>query len=171
MRDDISRKPLWLDVELPRFAPLTTDLDVDVAVIGGGITGLTTAWLIAREGRSVALFERDRLAMGDTSRTSAHLTCVTDLALHEATDRFGATTARALWEAGTSGIDLIASTVRELEVDCDFRWTPGYLHVAADRGRDVANLRRDAELAAEFGLDALFLVSVPGVGRPGVRFG
>lgn len=171
MRDDIVRSPVWLEVQLPRFAPLEADVDVDVAVIGGGLTGLTTAWLLAREGRRVALFERDRLAAADTGHTSAHLTCVTDLPLHEAVDRFGEDTARALWEAGTTGIELIARTASELQIDCAFRWTPGYLHAAPERVRDAAGLRRDAELATQFGLDATFLVSVPGVGRPGVRFG
>lgn len=171
MREDIVRGPLWLNVDYPRFAPLAADLDVDVAVIGGGITGITTAWLLAREGRRVALLERDRLAAGDSASSEGHLTSITELPLHVVVDRFGEPTARALWEAGTAGIDLVARTVLELKVDCDFRWTPGYLHVAPGHDRDVAGLRRDAQIAADLGLDALFLVSVPGVGRPGIRFG
>jgi len=171
MRDDIVRSSVWLDMPMSRYAPLAEDLTVDVAVIGGGITGLTSAWLLAREGRRVALFERDRLAAGDTARSSAHLTCVSDVPLQEIVGRFGESGARAFWEAATAGIDLIARTVSELAVDCDFRWTPGYLYAAPERQRDTADLRRDAQLAMAMGLDAMFLVSVPGVGRPGVRFG
>lgn len=161
----------WHEAELPRFAPIEQDLSVDVAVIGGGLTGLTTAWLLAREGRRVVLLERDRLAGGDTGSSTAHLTCVTDLRLHEAVAKLGATAARTYWEAGLAGIAQIARTVGELRADCGFRWTPGYLHAPTDGPSDVVNLRRDAQLAVSFGFDAQFLDSVPGVGRPGVRFG
>jgi glycine/D-amino acid oxidase-like deaminating enzyme len=163
---------MWMDAELPRFGPLAHDLSVDVAVIGGGLTGITTTYLLAREGRRVALFERGRLASGDTARSTAHLTYVTDLRLQEAVERFGAASARAHWEAGMAGIGQIARTVDELRIDCDFRWTPGYLHApAGSDGDGVLALRRDAELAASFGFDARYVESVPGVGRPGVRFG
>jgi len=96
---------------------------------------------------------------------------VSDLPLRDAVDRLGENAARAFWEAATTGIDLIARTVSELAVDCDFRWTPGYLHAATGRHGDTADLRREAQLATAMGLDAAFLVSVPGIGRPGVRFG
>ncbi len=163
---------IWMNAQLPSFGPLDRDLAVDVAVIGAGLTGITTAYLLAREGRRVALFDRGRLAAGDTGRSTAHLTCVTDLPLHQAADRLGEASARAYWEAGMAGIAQIARAVGELRIDCDFRWTPGYLHAAAgEESRDAMGLRRDAQLAAAFGLDAQYLESVPGVGRPGVRFG
>lgn len=66
--------PLWLtstDRPLPRFPRLERDLSIDVAVVGAGITGVTTAYLLARAGLKVALLERDRWGRGDTGHTTA----------------------------------------------------------------------------------------------------
>lgn len=68
---------------LPHFPKVDHDVKADVIVIGAGIAGITAAYQIKRAGKSVILLERDRCAEGDTSATSAHLTCVTDLRLAE----------------------------------------------------------------------------------------
>lgn len=86
--------PYWTEsVSIPTFGLLSRDLDVDVVVIGAGITGLTTAYLLAFAGKSVALLERDRCGQIDTGHTTAHLTMVTDVRLKELEARFGRTRA------------------------------------------------------------------------------
>src|SRR5688500_2421481 len=96
-----SRSP-WSEVALPRFPALDKDLEVDVVVVGGGLTGITTAFLLGEEGVRVALIERDRLASADTARTTAHLTYVTDTRLHELVEKFGRDAAKAFWEGGAA---------------------------------------------------------------------
>src|SRR5689334_345854 len=82
--------PYWADTaRLPKFGRLRADLRVDVVVIGGGITGITTAYLLGKAGASVALLERARFDMGETGHTTAHLTCVTDTRLPELVKTFG----------------------------------------------------------------------------------
>ena len=76
--------PYWIDsAKLPRFPKLERDESVDVVVVGGGITGLTAAYLLTREGARVALLERETLAAIDTGHTTAHLTMVTDQRMSE----------------------------------------------------------------------------------------
>jgi len=58
---------VWVEENLPGFPRLETDLDVDVVVVGGGITGITTAYLLRKEGIRVPLIERERMASGDTA--------------------------------------------------------------------------------------------------------
>lgn len=107
--------PYWADsAAMPRFPRLERDHHVDVVVIGGGITGLTSACLLAAAGRQVLLLERRRLAAIDTGHTSAHLTMVTDARLTELARRFGRTHAQAVWDAGLAAIARTASPARRV---------------------------------------------------------
>ena len=165
--------PYWADsASLPTFAKLERDLDVDVAVIGGGITGLTTAYLVATSGRSVALLERARCAQIDTGHTSAHLTMVTDVRMRELVKRFGRPHAQAVWDAGLAAIAQIDTLVREHDIECGFAWVDGYLHAPPGdvNGRETDALNDDADLASELGFDATFVPEVPLVFAPGIRF-
>jgi glycine/D-amino acid oxidase-like deaminating enzyme/nitrite reductase/ring-hydroxylating ferredoxin subunit len=170
--------PYWSDsASLPAFAKLERDLDVDVVVVGGGITGLTTAYLVASAGRSVALLERARCAQVDTGHTSAHLTMVTDVRLPELVRRFGRPHAQAVWDAGLAAISQIDTLVREQQIECGFAWVDGYLHAPAGepngrepREKEAVDFNAEADLASELGFDATFVADVPFAGGPGVRF-
>ena len=157
---------------LPRFDPIKRNIEADVVVIGAGLTGITAAYLLKREGAKVVLLDRQRVAAADTAHTTAHLTYVTDQRLYQLVKTFGKEAARAFWEAGQAGIDQIFEITRREKIDCDFKWVPGYLHASlkgTDK-KDEETLKEDAQLAAEMGFDARFLRSVPITGRPGVQF-
>lgn len=167
-------QPYWIETaSLPRFPKLDRDERVDVVIVGGGITGLTAAYLLTLDGRRVALLERERCAQIDTAHTTAHLTMVTDQRLPALVKRFGRDHAQAAWDAGLAAIAQIESIVTDLDLACDFAWVPGYLHapIAQPAGDDVKqSLREEAVLAAELGFDASFIEELPFVSRPGVRF-
>src|SRR5688572_22520301 len=115
-------EPYWSEASVPSFPPLKEDLDVDVAVVGAGITGLTAAYLLVKAGKSVAVLERGRCGQGETGHTSGHLTMVTDTPLIELAIRFDASHAQAVWDAGLAAIVQVATIVHEESIDCDFRW-------------------------------------------------
>src|SRR5688500_1930053 len=103
----------WIDsAPLRRFPKLEQDLEVDVVVIGGGIMGITSGYLLKQAGRKVALLERELLARVDTGHTTAHVTAVTDLYRQDAAKTFGHDAAKALWEAGAAAIDQIVNNIR-----------------------------------------------------------
>lgn len=169
--NETATTPYWFDgPELPKFPALDSDIRADAVVIGGGITGLTAAYLLATEGRTVALIERNRVVQGDTGHTSAHLTMVTDNSLTTLVDDLGETHARAVWEAGLTAIDRISAIVAQEEIECSFARVPGYVHAATLANTERSRLEKEAATAQGLGFDAAFVDEVPLVGGPGVRF-
>jgi len=167
--------PYWSDsASMPVAPKLDHDLDVEVLVIGGGIVGLTAAYLLTKAGRSVAVLERGRCAEVDTGHTSAHLTMVTDTRLTELVRTFGRSHAQAVWDAGLAAIAQIDVAVREHDIDCGFSWVEGYLHAPRGNAKghdDAASaFAEEAALAIDLGFDATFIREVPFIGGPGVRF-
>ena len=167
--------PYWhLTGPIHPFPRLRRNLSTDVVVIGGGLTGITTAYLLRQAGRRVVLLERGRLATSDTGHTTAHLTCALDTPLAELVDSFGEDHARAAWDAGLAALAQIDEHVRRERIDCDFEWLPGYLHAppgTLPTSDDTAFLEREAHTAAALGFDARFVERVPLVNQPGVELG
>lgn len=156
---------------LPRFRKLDRNLKVDVVVIGAGITGTTVAYLLKKAGHAVALLERGRCGGFDTTNTTAHLTCVTDTRLHELVEQLGKDSAKAVWDAGRAAIDQIFNNIRNEEIQCYFKWVPGFLHTPGPASdQDKTSLIADARLAREFGFRAEVLDAVPLVNAFGVKF-
>jgi glycine/D-amino acid oxidase-like deaminating enzyme/nitrite reductase/ring-hydroxylating ferredoxin subunit len=164
---------LWVDTSSAReFPQLRGSLEVDVLVVGGGITGITTAYLLKQAGCRVAVVDVRGIGGGETAHTTAHLTFVTDTRLHELTSRLGQQQAQALWGAGHLGMQQIDRIANELKIDCELRRVPGYLFAAAgkDATKEAETLQEDAVLANGLGFDASFVERDPLFGRPAVRF-
>lgn len=157
---------------LERYPRLSGNLEVDVVVIGGGITGITSAYLLQKAGKRVALLERGRLAGVDTGHTTAHLTCAIDTPLTKLVKDFGDDHAQAVWDAGLAAMDQVAECVETERIDCGFDWVPAYLHAPIDHGvrsEDVSGLMAEAETAARLGFDARFVDHVPVANQPGME--
>lgn len=169
----IDTTPFWSDsATLPRFRKLSANERVDVVIVGGGITGLTAAYLLVTAGKSVAVLERGRCGAVDTGHTTAHLTMVTDTVLSELVKAFGREHAQATWDAGLGAIAQIHTIARAEQIACDYAWVPGYLHAPPENSRksEDVDFAEEAQLIADLGFDAEFVDDVPFVGGAGIRF-
>ncbi|MEW5840262.1 FAD-dependent oxidoreductase [Nitrososphaera sp.] len=125
--------PSWFadvsgDHQKLQFAPLGGNVSVDVAIVGGGISGLTTGYLLALAGKKVAVLDDGDIASGETGRTTAHATCALDDRYYNIERMHGAEGARLAAESHSAAIDLIESIVRKENIaDCDFARVDGYL--------------------------------------------
>ncbi|MBA2305139.1 MAG: FAD-dependent oxidoreductase [Acidobacteria bacterium] len=164
--------PYWSDsASISNFPAVERDERVDVIVVGGGLTGLTAAYLLTAAGKTVAVIERQRCAQIDTGHTTAHLTMVTDLRLPDLVKRFGRDHAQAAWDAGLAAISRIDFTIQENSISCGFEWVDGYLHTPLAEGDEpTASFEEHAALATDLGFDAAFVQDVPFAGGPGIRF-
>jgi glycine/D-amino acid oxidase-like deaminating enzyme/nitrite reductase/ring-hydroxylating ferredoxin subunit len=168
----INSEPLWQATsDIPQFPKLTRAGSFDVVVIGGGITGLTAAYLLKRAGKKVCLVERYRLGFVDTGLTTAHVTYVTDERLPRLVKDFGEEAAARVSQAGAHAIDTIEAITKVLDIDCEFRRVPGFLHEAIGAKKDEsADFKKEADLADKLGFPGKFVEHVPYFNRPGIRF-
>lgn len=130
-----------------------------MAIVGGGITGLTTALLLARAGRQVAVLELGSLASGTTGDTTGHLTASLDRSLDDLVSKFGEEGARTAVQASMTAIDFIEKTAGELSIACELGRVPGYRFT--ESADDVPALEREEELARRFGLTVALLREAP----------
>ncbi len=159
--------------ELPRppsFPSLHADAQTEVLIVGGGITGVTAAYLLSKAGHAVTLVEKARLCGGETKFTTAHISYPTDMRMRDLVKKFGDNHAGAVWDACQSAAEQIRRNICHEEIDCGYGHVPGYLYAANDASTEVDHLQEDAELAHQMGFDAEFLPSCPVTNRPAVRF-
>jgi glycine/D-amino acid oxidase-like deaminating enzyme/nitrite reductase/ring-hydroxylating ferredoxin subunit len=149
---------VWMNTaSLPAEQPLTHDERADVCVVGAGIAGLSTAYLLAREGKSVVVLDGGHLAGGQTQRTTAHLSNAIDDRYTEIERIHGAEGARLAAESHTAAIDKIEANARAENIDCDFLRVDGYLFVPPDQPFDVLDRELDAARCA--GLSGVEMVT------------
>src|ERR1700688_3473971 len=100
-------------VEAPPRPPLTSDLDVDVCVIGGGLAGLTTAREVARRGWSVAVLESGRIGAGASGRNTGFVLPGFAAEPEAIAERVGLDRARDLWALSEAGLDYVRQAIAE----------------------------------------------------------
>lgn len=127
LADGITTSVWVATADTPAQKPLTKDTTTDVVVIGAGIAGLTTAYLLAQAGASVVVLDDGPIGGGMTSRTTAHLTNALDDRFYELERLFGEEGARLAAQSHTAAIDQVEAIVEQERIDCEFERTDGYL--------------------------------------------
>jgi glycine/D-amino acid oxidase-like deaminating enzyme/nitrite reductase/ring-hydroxylating ferredoxin subunit len=150
----------WIDTT-PRtnYPALPGAMSVDVAVLGGGLVGLTAAVLLKRLGKTVAVIEARRIAEGVTGHTTAKVTSQHKLIYDTLPKDHGEEKARLYAEANEAAIDRIEAFVNEENIDCGFRRLPAYVYT--ESREIVPQLQADVEAARRVGLPASFLEEAP----------
>jgi glycine/D-amino acid oxidase-like deaminating enzyme/nitrite reductase/ring-hydroxylating ferredoxin subunit len=124
---------------------------VDAVVVGAGIVGVTTAYMLRRAGLKVALLEMDRVAGGASGYTSAKLTSGHNLIYRELAKSHGPDVARSYATANEAGLALIRRIVLQEEIECDIETKTNYVYASA--AGDVEPIREEIAAARAAGLD------------------
>lgn len=137
---------LWIDtVDMPAYPQLgEQQLTADVCVVGAGIAGLTTAYLLAKAGKSVIVLDMGGIGSGQTGRTTAHLSTAIDDRYAEIERMHGLDNAILAANSQVSAIDQIEQIIKAEHIDCQFERLPGYLFL----GPEDEEFMLDEELEA-----------------------
>jgi glycine/D-amino acid oxidase-like deaminating enzyme len=113
-------QPLWLHnpPAALRLPALDRTVEADLAIVGGGITGICTAWLLAKAGLTVALIEGLRIGRGSTAASTALLMQEPDRDFVELAGRYGAARARRVWQLSRTATRKMIETIRALDISC-----------------------------------------------------
>ncbi|ULT57834.1 FAD-dependent oxidoreductase [Neobacillus drentensis] len=126
----------WREIELPAFKSLDQDINVDVAIVGAGITGITAAYLLTKEGKKVALLEAGGILNGTTGHTTAKLTAQHGLIYDEFMNHFGKEKARLYYESMMMAVQFVDYTVNEKGIQCDFSKQDAYVYATTEEYAD-----------------------------------
>ena len=149
-----ANRSLWLaTAEVDEFPALEGDIEVDVAVVGAGITGVAVAHLLKGEGKSVALLEMRRIGLGTTGNTTGKLTVGHSLVYAKLSVSHGPDAARLYAESNREAISQLGTLAAELGIDCDWEPASNYVYTESsgrlDKLEDELEAMRRAGIAAE----------------------
>lgn len=150
------------------YPKLSGNIEAEVAIVGGGITGITLAYLLAKEGKKVVVLEKGTLESSSyTAYTTAMLTAQTDTGFADLVDMWGKDKAVKIWQSGIEALGLIEDNVVKEKISCDFMRVP--LYVYANDKKEWERIEKDGELAKSSGFnisfhDQGFQLGVPNLG-------
>ncbi|HXK40103.1 MAG TPA: FAD-dependent oxidoreductase, partial [Candidatus Paceibacterota bacterium] len=142
---------MWKDdIKLPAYPSLTASRKVDVAIVGGGITGLTAAYLLKKSGKDVVVLEKGRVGDGATAYSTGFLTQVIDTALSDVVRIWGAETAGKVVKAHRAAINTIEKIAAEEKIECEFVRCPHHIYSS----KSAEELERECAAARDLGMSA-----------------
>ncbi|ALC92403.1 (2Fe-2S)-binding protein [Bacillus sp. FJAT-18017] len=150
----------WREIELPKFEKLSEDISVDVAIVGAGMTGITTAYLLTQQGKRVAIIEAGSVLNGTTGHTTAKVTAQHGLLYDELINHFGEEKAKLYYESHADAIGFIRRTVNEQGIDCDFSDQEAVMYATTEQYQ--------SKLETE--MEAYQKLSIPGELRSSIPF-
>ncbi|MDU7954661.1 MAG: FAD-dependent oxidoreductase [Clostridium perfringens] len=147
-------KSLWSEsCKFRKREALNKDIKTDVLVIGAGIAGILTAYMLKQKGREVVLIDAAEIASGNTKNTTAKITSQHDLIYSKLITEFGEEKARQYAKANELAIKKYKEIIEDRKIECDFEEKPAYVYSL----NEVEILKEEAEAAKKLGIDAEFV--------------
>lgn len=144
---------IWLDqYKIKGFPTLTNDLECDVLVVGGGITGITTAYLLGEEGYRVTLVDANKLIHGSTGYTTAKVTYQQSLIYHTLIKKHGFEKTKAYLDSHIKALELIKKNIKNLDINCDFETVTSYVYTEQDKY--INNIEKEYEASLKLGIES-----------------
>jgi glycine/D-amino acid oxidase-like deaminating enzyme len=153
-----SDRPFWQTEAAQPLPALTADVDAEIVVVGAGIAGLSSAYLLTRCGYNVHVIDKTGVAEGMTGRSTSHLAVALDDGWRNLVKTLGQTKTRLVSRAYRAGLELIARTQAEEAFACDYAQIDGYL---VGTRSDVGVLAAEKVAASQAGLTGIEWAPAP----------
>ena len=141
---------IWVDgINLGKSNKLNGDIDIDVLIIGGGITGISTAYHLIDSNLKVSLVDRGRIGMGITSRSTAKVTFLQEIIYSKLKKSFGADVSRKYYDSQKDAINIIKNIIDKNNIECDFCKSDSYLFT--DDSSKIEDVKCEKDILKSFG--------------------
>jgi glycine/D-amino acid oxidase-like deaminating enzyme/nitrite reductase/ring-hydroxylating ferredoxin subunit len=140
--------------QFKEYPTLQGDTKADVAVIGGGLAGILTAFLLKKHNIHAVVLEAAKIGSGQTQHTTAKITSQHDIMYSKLMKNFDAEKARQYASANQQAIESYRQIIRENQIDCSFEESPAYLY--SQEEQDITVLEQEAKAAEEVGIRAYY---------------
>lgn len=147
MNNSFTNEPssYWLDSpDIPNFPSLNESIRTDIVIVGGGIVGITAAYLLRNSGRSVTVLEGGRLLHGTTGYTTAKLSVQHGVIYDELMSTFSEERAKDYYSANRAALDWVQETVSSLGIDCGLETRSAYIYAESSSGEEKLQKEFDA---------------------------
>lgn len=141
------------------YPSLDRDINVDVAIVGGGIVGITAGYLLKKQGIKVAIIEASRIVQGATGFTTAKITSQHHLIYDKIINSMGLDLAKQYANANESSIEFMENIAKELNIDCDFERLPAYMYTV--QKKCIKDIEKETEAALSLGIKARYIDKLP----------
>lgn len=141
------------------YPKISENMDTDVLIIGGGITGIMTAYMLSNSGLNICLVDADRMAMGVTANTTAKITSQHGLLYHYLLNSFDFETAKGYLDSNEEAIKTISDIIKKEDIDCDFVSQDSYVYTC-DKS-NVTKIVDEVSAVTSLGLNAEYVTNSP----------
>lgn len=162
---------IWTkQVRLREREQLREDIAVGTAVLGGGMSGILTAYFLQKKGIDAVVLEADRIGSGQTKNTTAKITLQHGAIYHKLIEKFGEEQAGAYARANLLAVEEYRKLIEEKNIDCGLRTTPAYLYAEQEDGAEI--LKKEAAAAKKLGIKGFLTkeVELPFAVRAALKF-
>ena len=148
----------WKVFKEKDFEKLQENMKVDVCIIGGGLTGLTTAYYLTKQGKSVALLEKDTICSHTSGGNTGKITSQHGLFYDYLIESNGMKFAKDYFEANEEAISNIRQIVKDEKIECEFKVLPAYIFTQKED--DVEKIRKEVKTTKKIGIDSSFVENI-----------
>lgn len=145
----MKKKSIWLDIEEEEIEELRENLDLDILIIGGGITGLTTLYYLKDANQNIALVDQDFIGHGVSGKTTGKINYLQETVYYDIGKKYSLKKAKMYYESQKKAISEIVRIIEKEKINCDLKQVTSY--VFTDKQNEVTKLKMEKKILEQFG--------------------